>query len=315
MFQFLKNWFRGKDTEELRSVDEIKQDLSQESVTSPEAEGDLTYVSAEEVKVKTALSLHPVWEQQLDTEKKYTLRFLQEDLPAMHEGTIGVIGFSLIPGEDGITVALFVRNATPNQLKIENVGLTIVLDGKPFARQKLNLSDVGNIPPMSSRPWEVFFPRETFLSDNFAFKSWKVMLNLGTKTTYIWPHNLDIDPAMEARMTDKQKAHLERLAHKLPGLKYNMTEITGFDIGKTKEGHLAIGLLIRNARDTVYSPEKLRIEVRDAHDDLIAKGSVDASKVVVKPGTTKPWLVVFPADIIKKPDASLDKWKLIATDK
>ncbi|MFY0543137.1 SLAP domain-containing protein [Brevibacillus sp. H7] len=310
MFSFIKNWMNKEN-----SMEEIKKDLQEGSTVDADEWNDsgaeVTPVHQRAVRplVQTELSLHPVWEQQLDAEKKYTLRFLQAELPEMVEGTLGVTGFSLMPQEGGVNVAMFFRNASSHTARFKNVTLTILLDDKPFARQRFDLSDLGAIPPHSSRPWEVFFPAESFLHDNFAFTRWKVTLNFG-KREHVWPKHLDLDPEMEARMTDRQKERLEVIVRTLPSMKPDSVEITGFDIGVTEDGKLVAGLLFRNALRERYSPQKLRIKITDAVGDLVASGSIDASKVQVRPGTARPWLVVFPASSVKKPNADLSRWYL-----
>jgi SLAP domain-containing protein len=316
MFSFLKNWInkeRGQD----RSLEELKQDIQEESIVSADqfssseaelAAGEKAETSRFE-RIRTELSLHPLWDQQLDAEKKYTLRFLQAELPEMIKGTVGVVGFSLIPQQGGVTVAMFFRNGTDHPARFKNVRLSIYLDDKPFARQRFDLSEVGAIPPHCSRPWEVFFPADSFLHDNFTFTRWKVVMNVGNRT-HVWPKHLDLDPEMEARMTERQKDRLEKIAHSLPLLKANTVEITGFDIGKTQDGRLVAGLLFRNALPVDYQPKKLRIQISDIDGDLVASGTIDASKVRVRPGTSRPWMIVFPASAVKKPEAKLRKWLL-----
>jgi accessory Sec system S-layer assembly protein len=314
MFSFLKNWM-SKERGEARSIEEIKKDLQEDSAIAADQlthnEVELTPIHERGARptVRTELSLHPIWEQQLDAEKKYTLRFLQAELPEMAEGTLGVTGFSLMPQENGVNVALFFRNGSSHTARFKNVTLTIHLDDKPFARQRFDLSDLGAIPPYSSRPWELFFPAESFLHDNFTFNRWKVILNFG-KREHIWPKHLDLDPEMEARMSERQKERLEAIVNSLPSMRPDTVEITGFDIGKTADGKLVASLLFRSALREMYTPKKLKVKITDAAGDLVASGSIDASKVQVRPGTSRPWMVVFPASSVKKPGADLSRWYL-----
>lgn len=319
MFSFLRNWMKKDSNENARSLDEIKQDIQEESTVNADKleENQMELLASmkkeetsNQAKVGTELSLHPSWEQHLDTEKKYTLRFLQAELPEMIAGTIGVTGFSLMPSEGGITVAMFFRNGSAQPAQFKTLNLSIYLDDKPFARHQFDLSELGTVPPFSSRPWEVFFPEDSYLHDNFTFTRWKVLINTGKR---VWPKYLDLDPEMEARMTDKQKDRLEELAKTLPTMRPDTIDIRGFDIGKTADGQLVVGLLFRNATREVYQPQKLKIKIFDAAGDAVASGTMDTSKIRVRPATTRPWLIVFPANIVKKPDANLRKWNMEIT--
>jgi SLAP domain-containing protein len=321
MFSFFKNLVNKEQgqnlsEEELKKelreeapihLDELdEQEIEKETPVQPEAAG----VSGE---VSTELSLHPLWEEQLDNEKKYTLRFLQAELPKIKYGSVSVIGFSMIPQPTGgVNVALFFRNGTPAPVKFKNIRLAIYFDDTPFARQRINLSDMGTIPPFASRPWEVHFPPESFLHDNFDFKNWKVLMR-ANKSPYVWPNELELDPQMEARMTERQKDRLEYFTKVLPPIKADTVEITGFDIGKTKDGRLVAGLLFRNGIPFDFTPKALRITISDMEGDVVATGLVDASTVKVRPKTSRPWLVVFPAEMVKKPDADIRRWALEVT--
>ncbi|MGG1664362.1 SLAP domain-containing protein [Brevibacillus sp. NRS-1366] len=317
MFSFMKNLF-GKD-QNSRSIEELKKEIQEESgidaaeLKSSEAdlEADVPAPTpaATSNRVHTELSLHPMWEQELDAEKKYTLRFLQAELPDMARGLVSVTGFSMVPQPNGLAVTMFFRNATDRTVRFKNIRLAIYLDDNPFARIRVDLSEMGPIPPHSSRPWELLFPEESFLHDNFTFSRWKVMMKAGS-STHIWPRTLELDPEMEKRMTDRQKDRLEKLAHTLPPIPINTVEVTGFDIGKTKEGHLVAAMLFRNGMKDEYRPDQLELKISDADGDLVAGGVLDASTIRVQPGNSRPWLIVFPPDVVKKPDANLRRWVL-----
>ncbi len=311
MFSFLKNWL-SKDQGNLRPLEELKQELTEETVVP--ASGESEDVPAAESKtadnkVRTELSLHPAWEEQLDAEKKYTLRFLQAELPEMVKGTIGVTGFSLIPGEEGVMVAMFFRNGTERPARFGKLRLSLLVGDKVFARHVFDLSDLDAIPPFSSRPWEVYFPRESFLLDNLMFDRWKVAIDKGRRIR-VWPKHLDLDPEMEKRMTEFQKDRLLDIVDRLPAMSPDQVEITGFDIGRKEDGRLVVGLLFRNAQRVPYTPKQLRIKIFDSQRDVVASGVIDTSNVRVRPGTSRPWLVVFPASLVKKPDADLREWNL-----
>lgn len=316
MFSFLKNWF-SKDQENMRSMEDIKGDIQEESVrgSNSQAEGNNQQKQRviESKKVHTELSLHEGWERHLDTEKKYTLRFLQAELPDMDEGTIGITGFSLVPSDAGVTATVFFRNATHLPLRFETIGLTIYGGKEVIAKGRFDLSEIGAIPPYTSRPWEVFFPLETYEQTNTLFDRWKIVMDFG-KQIIVWPKHLDLDPAMEERMTEAQKERLYEIVDRLPAIAENHVEINGFDIGKTPDGKLVIGLLFRNAMHREYNPQKLTLRVTTYEGELIASGTIDASNIKVRPGTSRPWLVVFPADRVKKPDFEPGKWLLKVTE-
>lgn len=311
MFSFLKNWF-GKDEEELKKQLQEEVTLDVHELSDAEADIEKEGRAGEgtaSARVHTELSLHPIWEQELDAQKKYTLRFLQAELPDMPKGMVSVTGFSMIPQPNGLTVTMFFRNSLDKPVRFKHVRLAIYLDDKPFARMRVDLSEMGAIPARSSRPWEILFPEESFLHDNFTFKRWKVVMKAG-KSTHVWPKFLEIDADMEKRMTERQKDRLEALAHSLPPIPVDTVEVTGFDIALANDGRLVAGLLFRNGAKEMYSPDKLHITISDQDGDVVARGSVDATSIQVKPGSIRPWVVVFPPQAVKKPNANLRRWVL-----
>lgn len=310
MFSFFKNWF-GKEQGELKQELQEEAAIDIHELTEAEADVEMNGIpqAAGSAKVRTELSLHPMWEQELDAEKKYTLRFLQAELPDMVKGMISVTGFSMIPQRNGLTVTMFFRNSLDHPVRFKNLRLAIYLDDKPFARMRVDLSEMGAIPPRSSRPWELLFPEETFLHDNFTFKRWKVVMKAG-KSSHVWPNHLELDPEMEKRMTERQKDRLEALTQSLPPVPADKVQVTGFDIAMAKDGRLVAGLLFRNGLRHMYQPDKVQITISDQDGDVVAKGTVDASAVRVKPGHSRPWLIVFPPSAVKKPNANLRRWVL-----
>jgi SLAP domain-containing protein len=70
-------------------------------------------------------------------------------------------------------------------------------------------------------------------------------------------------------------------------------------------------MLFQNATDTVYSPDKLDITITEPDGSVVATGLVQTDKIHVRPGTSRPWIMVFPPELVQKPDAVLRHWKLI----
>ncbi|CAM5797235.1 MULTISPECIES: SLAP domain-containing protein [Brevibacillus] len=322
MLSFFKN-FKDKKSGQEAPQEDLKKELREESALDLDDFDDQEVVKEQseqqdtqqvlESKVRTELSLHPAWEELLDNEKKYTLRFLQAELPEIAFGSVGVTGFSLMPQPTGgVTVAFFIRNGTHLPVTFKQIQLAIYFDGNPFARQRIDLSEVGTIPPFTSRPWEVHFPPESYLHEDFTFKNWKIMMK-ANKNPYVWPQELELDPEMEARMTDRQKKLLEKLTFDISPIEPGTVEIIGFDITKAKDGRLVAGILVRNGLEEDFRPNILRIKITDSEGEVVASGAIDASRMQVRPRTSRPWVLVFPADMVKKPDANLQQWTLEVT--
>ncbi|TPG69967.1 SLAP domain-containing protein [Brevibacillus laterosporus] len=305
MFNFLKNWFTNDS--EMRTPEDLKKDLSQTTHNRIE--------EATEKMLKSSdldVSFNPVWNEMLDQEKKYTLRFLNDSLPDIPEGTIGLTGFSLIPREGSVTVALFIRNASSIPVEMGKLDLAIAIEGRLFAKGEFDLSPVGTIPPMSSRPWEITFPEELVTNrKSMDVRQWKLIIGLPHRE-FVWPKNLEIDPAMEKRLTTTQKDRLENMIHFLPFLAPGTVSFTGFDIGLKEDGHLIVAMLIRSALENTFEPKALRVIVRNGTtEQVIAQGVVDGSKISLKSGSSKPWILAFPPNVVTMNDkVNKSNWEL-----
>ncbi|MCR8978214.1 SLAP domain-containing protein [Brevibacillus laterosporus] len=305
MFNFLKNWFTNDN--EMRSPEDLKKDLSQTTHNRIEESKEKMLKSSD-----LDVSFNTAWNEMLDQEKKYTLRFLNDSLPDIPEGTLGLTGFSLIPREGFVTVALFIRNASSIPVEMGTLDLAIAVEGRLFAKGEFDLSPVGTIPPMSSRPWEITFPEELVTNRrSMDVRQWKLIIGLPHRE-FVWPNNLEIDPEMEKRLTDTQKDRLENMVHFLPFLSPGTVSFTGFDIGLKEDGRLVVAVLIRSSLENTFEPKALNVTVRNAlTEKVIAQGIVDGSKISLKSGYSKPWILVFPPNVVKA-DKAFNKtnWEL-----
>ncbi|WP_232697857.1 SLAP domain-containing protein [Brevibacillus daliensis] len=306
MFSFLKSWL-NKDSDEMRNTEELKKDLSQTSVNRIEEK------TAEQRKeVDLELSLHPMWDMNLDQSKKYALGFINEGLPKIPEGTFAVTGFSLIPREKGVTVSMFLRNASSKPINLKDVDLILKIEDQIFAEGNIDLSHAGEIPPYSSRPWEATFADEFIVYDrSLDFSNWSLAIRMG-QPEYIWPKTLEIDPQMEAKMTDSMKKKLHFLVENLPPLQEGTISFTGYDVGLAKNGQLVAAMLIRNATRNTYNGKKWDIVISNTETNkIVAQGRVDASRVKVQAGHSRPWILVFPADKVKNTeDLTKKNWAI-----
>ncbi|MFB0830107.1 SLAP domain-containing protein [Brevibacillus laterosporus] len=305
MFNFLKNWFTNDN--EMRSHEDLKKDLSQTTHNRIEEATEKMLKSSD-----LEVSFNPAWNEMLDQEKKYTLRFLNDSLPDIPEGTLGLTGFSLIPREGAVTVALFIRNASSIPVEMGKLDLAIAVEGHLFAKGEFDLSPVGIIPPMSSRPWEITFPEELVTNErSMDVRQWKLIIGLPQRE-FVWPKNLEIDPAMEKRLTVTQKDRLENMMYNLPFLAPGTVSFTGFDIGLKEDGRLIVAMLIRSALEDTFQPKALRVVVRERNKEkVIAEGIVDGSKISLKSGSSKPWILAFPPKVVNM-NQTLNKsnWEL-----
>lgn len=307
MLSFLKNVLGKKPT-----TDEVREQLKEESVL-PAADAEPSHQelrSGEEDEVVTSLSLHESWEERLSPQEKYALSFMAQELVPLAKGKISLVGTSLAPHDDGVEVTAFVRNSSDHPVRLGTMNLVILIgDQELFARQSFDLAVLGEIPPRSARPWSFVFTRDHFLQVNVLLSNWKITFEMAQKKMVL-PQQLELEESWIKALGDEQKQALIELAKRLPALKEGEVNVQSVQIRQKEDGALHVILLIRNGSKQSLNFEKLPLVLCDATGDKVAEGLFELGSFVVNPGTSKPWLFIFPRESVVKEKADFSRWKV-----
>ncbi|NGQ95612.1 accessory Sec system S-layer assembly protein [Brevibacillus sp. SYP-B805] len=309
MLSFLKSLL-GKQP----NPEEIKEQIKEESVLpaaeAPLGDGGKDAPANDPAQRVTPLSLHESWEQRLSQQEKYTLSFMANELPPMAEGSVSLAGIGLVPHEEGILVTAFIRNGLPRPIRLQKMPLVVLVkQGELFARQVFDLSEAGEIPPFHARPWEFVFTREHFLQVNLLLTNWKLAFEIAEKKM-ILPQQLELEESWIKTLTDEQKHQLIELAKRLPPIQHGEVNVQSVQLHKDDAGSLRALLLIRNGSDKALSFEKLPLALVDATGETAAQGLFELGGLTVNPGTSKPWLFIYPPESIVKQDADFSRWSV-----
>ncbi|USG65345.1 accessory Sec system S-layer assembly protein [Brevibacillus ruminantium] len=308
MLSFLKN-FMGKTP----TPEEIKKQLREESVLSAEQSGLADEKPAKKHETgagATPLSLHESWEKQLNASAKYALSFTAQELPPIQSDNISITGLSLVPHEQGIEVTAFLRNGTDKLVRLQKMTLVVLFDeDELFARQEFDMSEVGEIPPHSARPWAFVFTSENFLKRDVLLKNWKIAFELAQKKMVL-PQQLELEESWIRALNDQQKQSLIELAKRLPALKEGEVNIQSVQIRRSDEGSLHAMLLIRNGSTESLTLDKLPLALHDAAGQQVAVGLFELNGLTVRANTSKPWMFIFPKESILIEEPDLSRWKV-----
>ncbi|ASJ56114.1 accessory Sec system S-layer assembly protein [Brevibacillus formosus] len=309
MLSFLKNLMGNKPT-----TNEVREQVQEESILSAadteQSHQEEQQVQVESTGVTTTLSLHESWESQLSAQEKYSLSFMAQELEPLQPGNISLAGTSLVPHDDGIEVVAFVRNSTDRPISLNEMTLVVLFgDQELFTRQSFDLSELGEIPPRSARPWSFVFTREHFLQVEVLLVNWKIAFEMAQKKMVL-PQQLELEESWIKALTDEQKTSLIELAKNLPALKEGEVNIQSVQIRRTESGALNAMLLIRNGSTQSLSFEKLPLALYDASGDKVAEGLFELGSLTVNANTSKPWLFIFPPESIQKEELDLSRWKV-----
>jgi len=309
MLSFLKHVLGKKPTTE-----EIREQIKEESVL-PHADDvgasreEQAQASGEEAGVVTSLSLHESWEARLSAQEKYALSFIAQELAPLPKGKISLVGTSLAPHEEGLEVTAFVRNSADHPVRLGKMNLVILLgEEQLFARQSFDLAELGEIPPRSARPWSFVFTREHFLLVNVMLANWKLAFEQAQKKMVL-PQKLELEESWIKALGDEQKQAFIELAKRLPALKEGEVNVQSVQIRRQADGALHVILLFRNGSNQALTFPKLPLAIYDATGEKAAEGLFELGSFVVNPGTSKPWLFIFPRESVLKADADFSRWK------
>ncbi|HYK73394.1 MAG TPA: accessory Sec system S-layer assembly protein [Pseudoneobacillus sp.] len=279
-----------------------KKKSGEDSIVSSEellhvAEGNQT-----EAEVQTELAIHP--SMNIPKEQQYVLRFLNNDLPPLKPNQISLAGIDLHQDEEGIIISAFVRNSLPKSIKFEKTDLLLIgPNGESLARKSFDLSELGELPAKSSRPWNFTFEKSTLLAEEIPLEGWKLAFELKAK------HQLDLAETWENSLSPEDKEKLTGIVEKLEPPKSGEVNFLGLQAKVTEQNELHVTMLIRNGSNKNIKLEQLPLQVEDASGETIAKGGFKLDDFEVKANTSKPWTFIFPQSLLLKESIDLSRWK------
>jgi accessory Sec system S-layer assembly protein len=284
-----------------KNSDKVKKSGLDSSVSSNELLNE-TETSADE-EIETELSIHPAWN--IPSEQMYVLRFLNNELQPLKPNQISLSGIEMKAEEPGLEVTAFVRNSLNKGIKFEKVGL-LLMDSKKqaIARHEFDLSELGEIPGRSSRPWTFVFPPSSVQRTEFSKEDWTIAFELKKK------HSLDLHSTWEKSIAEEDKEKLEKLLQNIQPPKSGEINFMGLSAKLADSGDLHVSVLIRNGHDRNIQLQQLPLQVEDAAGEKVAGGGFKLEDFEVKANTSKPWTFIFPSSLVTKENPDLSKWKV-----
>ncbi len=255
-------------------------------------------------EVDTPLSLAEDWD--ISQEQLYVFQFLSNDLEPLKQNQLSISGIDLEQDEQGNTVVkAFVRQTLDEAIELGEVELLLLDEkGELIASQSFDLSELGTLPARTARPWVFVFNKENVEVDEVPEENWTIAFNVES----MMPHRLDLDEAWEKALSQEQKDSLAKVIEGLPKLQPKEVNIIGFQITEQEDQSLAVSLFVRNGHTKRINIEQLPLEILDANQKVVAKGSFDLAPLSVKANTSKPWTFIFPKEMVDLQGADLSRW-------
>lgn len=130
-------------------------------------------LSEQEGTVHTALMFHKGWE--ISKQDEYVYKFRHQRLPALKPNQISLSGIKLTRVEDDVMIEAFLRSSIEKAVSFDIVDLLLV-DGKGkfLAKKAFDLSELGELPALSSMPWRFLFEEGDMLAESIPDEGWKI---------------------------------------------------------------------------------------------------------------------------------------------
>lgn len=282
-----------------KKTDDIKKQGKDQSYSSEELLNETE--ETEETEIETELSLPPSWN--IPAEQQYVFRYLNNELKPLKPNQISLSGIEISDGQTGVEVTAFVRNSLHKAIQLQKTTLLLLdKDNQIIARHIFDLSEIGEIPGKSSRPWVFVFPFESLKLAEFSKENWTLAFELRKK------HSLDLEESWQKGLSEDAKKQLENLVNSTEPPKEGEINIMGLQAKFDEAGSLHTTILIRNGSNKNIQIQQFPLQIIDASGEIVAQGGFTLNDFEVKADTTKPWTFIFPKENIIKEQLDLSKW-------
>ncbi|MCY9005297.1 SLAP domain-containing protein [Peribacillus frigoritolerans] len=137
------------------------------------AASDVPKLADQDDTLHTVLMFHREWD--ISKQEEYVYKFHHQRLPALKLNQISISGIKLTRVEDDVIIVAFLRNSIDKAVSFDIVDLLLVDgDGKLLAKKTFDLTELGEIPALSSMPWRFLFEEGDMLAESIPDEGWKI---------------------------------------------------------------------------------------------------------------------------------------------
>ncbi|MGE7272689.1 SLAP domain-containing protein [Brevibacillus panacihumi] len=296
MSWLLENWFGSKE-----SLEQVKEDIHENlhkefylglsGIENPEQSS--TRIASKEL----FLQMNGPWDSKLEEAETELLQYVHDELPAVVRDEVGIIPFYTHVTEEGYLVLTYIRNAMSRDILLQRVPLVLMTpDGGIVARKIFDLTAMGPLGDMSSRPCEFMFRWDEF--DNIPEK--EVPLTLAYKKPNL--KKADIDDSETGGLSIDEVVHYNKALKNIQPLEDGSVDLQVLDVKADEEenGGLKIVVVFRNGLDKRLEFTEVPIIVTDKTGDSVAKVHYTLENMKVDAKGHKLWLFKIPADSLLK---------------
>lgn len=257
------------------------------------------------------ISLNAVMETTVSDFQREFIKEELDELPPVLEGDINIATTYIFDMEDKFEAGIYIRNGLDKPVNLELVPLNILdKNNNIVATKAFNFKELGVIPPMSARPWKLYFEKEIVKVETLNKDDYQIVFDANIKAKVTVEIEIENIPK-NINSSEKQK-YMDFL-NRLPAITASEVSISTYSLAKDQEGNLDITLLIRNGASQEINLEKLPIKIITEDGQGVAEGVFDLQGQSIKVSPRKAILhrFIFPSNSLLIEEFDITKCKVI----
>jgi SLAP domain-containing protein len=237
--------------------------------------------------------------------------FLSDELsalPVLEDGQVSINGVYTFDMGDKIEVSVYLRNGLSKQINFDKVPLVITnKKGEVLAKQVMEMHNFGILPPLSARPYKVYFDKANLLVSEIPMDDWEIQFekSIGAINTV----KVEFED-MHGNMDSALKTSLTKFLSNLPLVKSGDVNIEVFRTIKRKDNSIFMTFIVRNGSDKIIRLHKLPILIKDEQGEIVVKGIFEYENVNVNVHKAKAYDFIIANEYIHNKDFNLDNCKV-----
>ncbi|MBZ9688894.1 SLAP domain-containing protein [Clostridium estertheticum] len=269
---------------------------------------DDTVIISEKEAVRIDLHLNEYDKGVMSDFQKEFLNEELAELPPLEDGQVSINGIYTFDMGDKIEVSVYLRNGLSKQINFDKVPLVIINQkGEVLAKQIMEMHDFGILPPLSARPYKIYFDKANVFVDTIPMDDWKIQFEKSISAINTVKVELEELPE---NMDRDLKNSFTKFLNNLPLIRSGDVNIEVFKTLKCMDNSISIVFLILNGCDKIVKLERLPILIVDEKDEVVAKGVFDIENVNVNPHKAKVYDFTITEDYIVNKDYDISNCKV-----
>jgi SLAP domain-containing protein len=237
--------------------------------------------------------------------------FLREELaelPNLEDGQVSINGIYTFDMGDKVEVSVYLRNGLSKQINFDKVPLVIVnKNGDILAKQVMDMGEFGILPPLSARPYKVYFDKKNLLVDTISNDDFKIQFEKSISAINTVKVELE---CMPTDMDHQLLSSFTKFLDKLPLIKAGDVNLEVFKTLRGVNNSISIVFMIRNGCDKIIKLERLPIIVKDEQGETVATGVFDIDNVSVNPHKAKVYDFTITEEYVVNKDFDISNCKV-----